>query len=113
VIQSSNNSRLHLSCKKRETKPELYLLLISLNISVNVDEVRMNILKRGTYGMMFDVVASGAVKFTGNNSVFVLYVIRCRTNNYTAAVSRLFYLHRIWNLSTVQETKRVCPFRCS
>jgi len=80
---------------------------------VNVDAFRMNILKWGTYGLMSDVVASGAVKVTGNHSAFVLYVIRFRTDNYPATVSCRFYLHRIWNLNTVQEAKQFCPFRCS
>jgi hypothetical protein len=101
-----------LAVKNRETKPEFYLLLISLNIRVNVD-FRMNILKWGTCGVTSDVVASGDVKATGNHSAFVLYVIRFRINNYPTTVSRRFYLHRVWNLSTVQEAKQFCPFRCS
>jgi len=52
--------------------------LISLNVRVNVDAFRMNILKLGICGMMSDVVASSAVKVTGNHSAFVLYVICLR-----------------------------------
>jgi hypothetical protein len=66
----------------------------------------MNILNWVTYGMKADVVASGAVKVTGNHSAFVSYVINFRTNNYPETVSRRFYLHRDWNLCTVQEAKQ-------
>jgi len=81
MIQSSIIVIYILVVKNRETKPELYLLLISLNVRLNVDAFWMNILKWGTYGMMSDVVASGAVKVTGNHSAFPLYVICFRTNN--------------------------------
>jgi len=68
-----------LAVKNKENKPKLYLLLFSLIIRVPVDDFRMNILKCCPYGMMSDVVASGAVKVPGNHSAFVLYVIRFRT----------------------------------
>jgi hypothetical protein len=71
VIQSNSNSHLLLGCKNRETKLELFLLLLSLNFRVNVDAFRMNISKWGTFGMMSDVIASGVVKVTGNHSAFV------------------------------------------
>jgi hypothetical protein len=66
----------------------------------------MSILNWSTYGMMTDVVASGAAKFTGNHSAPVLYVFYFRTNNHLETFSRRFHLHRSLNLYTVQEAKQ-------